>query len=108
MGIFSQKVHNILLYDAGEFYVKKQDGGRIKICVIFCGKSLKEDLSIDTTFEPCYFAWDSPFKSTKPNRGKWKSLSLLVLEFGVNVNNAAHPFPKVRMVILEKYLCILF
>ena len=23
---------------------------------------LKEDLSIDTTFDPCYFSWDSPFK----------------------------------------------
>ena len=34
----------------------------MKICEIFCGKSLKEDLSIDTTFDPCYFSWDSPFK----------------------------------------------
>jgi len=28
----------------------------------FCGKSLKKELSIDTTFDPCYFSWDSPFK----------------------------------------------
>ena len=41
---------------------KKQDGGRIKICETFSGKSFKEDLSIDTTFDPCYFLWDSPFK----------------------------------------------
>ena len=40
----------------------KQDGGRINICEIFCGKSLKKELSIDTTFDPCYFSWDSPFK----------------------------------------------
>ena len=40
---------------------KKQDGDWIKICEIVCGKSLKEDLSIDTTFDPCYFSWDSPF-----------------------------------------------
>ena len=53
MGILLKKVHNILLYDAGQFYVKKQDGGRIKICEIFSGNSLKEDLSIDTTFDPC-------------------------------------------------------
>ena len=33
----------------------------MKICEIFSGKSLKEDLSIDTTFDPCYFSWDSPF-----------------------------------------------
>ena len=39
----------------------KQDGGRIKICETFSGNSLKEDLSIDTTFDPCYFSWDSPF-----------------------------------------------
>ena len=62
MGIQLKKVHNILLYDAGQFYVKKKDGGRIKISEIFSGKSLKEDLSIDTTFDPCYFLWDSPFK----------------------------------------------
>ena len=41
---------------------KKQDGGWIKICEIFSGKSLKEDLSIDTTFDPWYFLWDSSFK----------------------------------------------
>jgi len=35
MGIYFKKGHNILLYDAGQFYVKKQDGGRIKICEIF-------------------------------------------------------------------------
>ena len=44
---------------------KKQDGGRIKICEIFCGKSLKVDLLIDTTFDPCYFSWDSPFKKNQ-------------------------------------------
>jgi len=26
----------------------------------FCGKSLKKGLLIDTTFDPCYFSWDSP------------------------------------------------
>ena len=62
MGIQLKKVHNILLYDAGQFYVKKKDGGRIKICETFSGNSLKEDLSIDTTFDPYYFSWDSPFK----------------------------------------------
>ena len=41
---------------------KKQDGGRIKICETFSGKSLKEDLSIDTTFDTCYISWDSPIK----------------------------------------------
>ena len=61
MGIQLKKVHNILLYGAGQFYVKKQDGGWIKICETFSGNSLKEDLSIDTTFDPCYFSWDSPF-----------------------------------------------
>ena len=25
-------------------------------CEIFSGESLKEDLSIDTTFDPCYFS----------------------------------------------------
>ena len=39
----------------------KKDGGRIKICGTFSGNSLKEDLSIDTTFDPCYFSWDCPF-----------------------------------------------
>ena len=60
-GYLLKKVHNVLLYDAGQFYVQKQDGGRIKICETFSGNSLKEDLSIDTTFDPCYFLWDSPF-----------------------------------------------
>ena len=40
---------------------KKQDGGRIKICESFSGNSLKEDISVYTTFDPCYFSWDSPF-----------------------------------------------
>ena len=43
----------------------------MKICEIFCGKSLKEDLSIDTTFDPCNFPWDSPFKSVKERWGGW-------------------------------------
>jgi len=42
----------------------KQDGGWIKICETFSDNSLKEDLSIDTNFDPCYFLWDSPFKGT--------------------------------------------
>ena len=33
---------------------KKKDGGRIKICETFSGNSLKEDLSIDTTFDPLF------------------------------------------------------
>ena len=63
MGIQLKNIYITLLYDAEQFYVKKkQDGGWIKICEIFSGKSLKEDLSIDTTFEPCYFSWGSTFK----------------------------------------------
>ncbi len=61
-GYAIKKGHNILLHDAGQFYVQKQDGGWIKICKTFPGNSLKEDLLIDTTFDPCYFTWDSPFK----------------------------------------------
>ena len=33
----------------------------MKVCETFSGNSLKEDLSIDTTFDPFYFSWDSPF-----------------------------------------------
>ena len=55
MGILLNKVHNILWYDAGQFLCKKQDGGRITICETFSGISLKEDLSIDTTFDPVSF-----------------------------------------------------
>ena len=40
---------------------QKQDGGQLKISETFSGSSLKEDLSIDTSFDPCYFSWDSPF-----------------------------------------------
>ena len=40
---------------------KKQNGGWIQICEIFTGKSIKEDLLIDTTFDPCYLSWDSTF-----------------------------------------------
>ena len=36
----------------------------MKICETFSSSSLKEDLSIDTTFDPCYFSWDSPSKGT--------------------------------------------
>jgi len=62
-GYVIKKVHNILLYDSEQIYVKKkQDGGWIKICEIFSDKSSKEGLSIDTTFDPCYFLWDSTFK----------------------------------------------
>ena len=41
---------------------KKQDGGRIKICETFSGNNLKEDLSIDTTFDPCYFRETVPLR----------------------------------------------
>ena len=34
----------------------------MNICETFSGNSLKEDLSIDTTFDPCSFLWDSLFK----------------------------------------------
>ena len=56
MGIQLKNIYITLLYNAEQFYVKKQDGGRIKICEIFSGKSFKEDLLIDTTFDPCYFS----------------------------------------------------
>ena len=49
---------------------KKQDGSWIKIYEIFSGKSLNEDLSIDTTFDP--FSWDSTF-NLKDNRNLRKS-----------------------------------
>ena len=61
-GYVIKKVHNILLYNAGQFYVKNKMAAAKKICEIFSGKSLKEDLLIDTTFDPCYFSWDSTFK----------------------------------------------
>jgi hypothetical protein len=28
-------------------------------------RSIKEDLSIDTTFDPSYISWDTPFKDSK-------------------------------------------
>ena len=52
-------MYHSIIY-AEQFYVKK-NGGWIKICEIFPGKSLQEDLSIDTTFDPCYFSWDSTY-----------------------------------------------
>ena len=48
MGIFLKKYTT--------FYYMTLDGSRIKICEIFCGKSLKKELSIDTTFDPGYFS----------------------------------------------------
>ena len=80
--VFKKKVHNILLYDAGQFYVKKQDGGRIKICETFSGNSLKEDLSIDTTFDPCYSLWDSPFNKVSQLK---KLIDLWDLKLNQNV-----------------------
>ena len=58
--IYVHVYHSIILRWA--VLRKKQDGGRIKICEIFCGYSLKEDLSIDTTFVI--------FRETVPSRGK--------------------------------------
>ena len=70
MGIQLKNIYITLLYDTEQFYVKKnQDGGWIKICEIFSSKSLMEDLSIDTTFDPCYFSWDRTFKVLKPLTG---------------------------------------
>jgi hypothetical protein len=34
-------------------------------------RSLKEDLSIDTTFDPSYISWDTPFKRFKRLGVKW-------------------------------------
>jgi len=39
----------------------------MKICETFSGNSLKEDLLIDSTFDPFYFLGDNPFKDI----GKW-------------------------------------
>ena len=61
-GYVIKKVHNILLYDTEQIYVKKQDGGWIKICEIFSGKSLKEGLSIDTTLTPVIFCETVPLR----------------------------------------------
>ena len=61
---------------------KKQDGGWIEICEIFSGKSLKEDLSIDTTFDLCYFSRDSTFKSLLDygyTENPWTIPTILVL-----------------------------
>jgi len=57
MGIQLKNTYGISLCIIWRWAVlcKKQDGGWIKICEIFSGKSLKEDLSIDTTFDRCYF-----------------------------------------------------
>jgi len=63
MGIQLKKVHNILLNDAGQFYVKKKMAVEYKSMKTFPRNSLKEDLSIDTTYDPCYFSRDSPFNS---------------------------------------------
>ena len=48
----------------------------MKIGEICCGKSLKENLSIDTTFNPSYFSWDSPFKIKK---GKWQTRQFKII-----------------------------
>ena len=77
MGIKLKNIYITLLHDAEQFYVKKQDGGRIKICETFSRNSLREDLSIDTTFDPCYFLWDSPFKSASLlTKQLYKTISL--------------------------------
>ena len=54
MGIYLKKF-TMFYYMRWAVLRKKQDGGRIKVCETFSGNSLKEDLSIDTTFDPCYF-----------------------------------------------------
>jgi len=54
---------------------KKQDGGWIKVGETFSGNSLKEVLSIDITFNPCYFSWDSPFNITI---WKWKEATFFI------------------------------
>ena len=59
-------------------FCKKQDGGRIKICETFSGNSLKEDLLIDTTFDPCKFSWGSPFKITN-GRVIYTALYVMIL-----------------------------
>ena len=43
---------------------KKQDCSRIKICETFSGNSLKEDPSIDTTFDPCFFHETVPLSNS--------------------------------------------
>ena len=54
MGIQLKYIYITLLYDAEQFYVKNKMT-RIKIRETFTSNRLKEDLSIDTTFDPCYF-----------------------------------------------------
>ena len=51
-----KKIHNILFYDPGQFYVKDKMAAEQKSVNPCSGYSLKEDLSIDTTFDPRYFS----------------------------------------------------
>ena len=58
------------------------------MCEIFCGKSLKKELSIDTTFDPCYFSWDSPFNGVSIQNTirfdewlQWKKLTFMMSLF---------------------------
>ncbi len=37
-------------------------------------RSLKENLSIDTTFDPSYISWDTPFKSCFAKCVKWMQI----------------------------------
>ncbi len=34
-------------------------------------RSLKEDLSIDTTFDASYISWDTPFKANQLTTATW-------------------------------------
>ena len=74
MGRYSMKkyIYLSIIWRWAVLYIKKQDGGWIKIYEIFSGKSLKKDLSIDTTFDLCYFSWDSPFK--EPDFLNWDEI----------------------------------
>ena len=60
----------------------------MKICENFSGNSLKEDLSIDTTFDPSYFSWDSPFNQMYLNL--WKKYSKKLRYMYGNIRSMTH------------------
>jgi len=59
-GYVINKVHYILLYDAGQFYVKNKMEAEYK-SVTFSRNSLKEDYRLIPLLTPVFY--ESPFKS---------------------------------------------
>ena len=108
MGMQLKKYTTFYYMTLGSFMQKTRWRLNKNLWNLFRQNSLKEDLSIDTTFDPCYFSWDSTFKLqiiTGCNHGRTlekaqKEMMQPKLSF-IHLNRAKYPLQNMFLCTVQ-------